>query len=65
MPRTVELYWKKIETAPEGTVALLRVTDDGAADYNIAVSVQAHEGRAGERGFRQAIGGAPHLLEAI
>jgi hypothetical protein len=34
MPRSnTELYWEAIDTAPEGTIAQVRVTDGGDSDY--------------------------------
>lgn len=29
----IEIYWKRIETAPEGVIAQVRVTDGCGADY--------------------------------
>ena len=34
MPRSrIEIYWKKIESAPEGVTAQVRVTDGCGSDY--------------------------------
>jgi hypothetical protein len=34
MPRSnIEIYWKKAETAPEGVIAQVRVTDSSGSDY--------------------------------
>jgi hypothetical protein len=34
MPRSrIEIYWKKAETAPEGVIAQVRVTDGCGSDY--------------------------------
>jgi hypothetical protein len=34
MPRSrIEIYWKKSETAPEGVIAQVRVTDGCGSDY--------------------------------
>jgi hypothetical protein len=34
MPRSrIEIYWKKVETAPEGVIAQVRVTDGCGSDY--------------------------------
>jgi hypothetical protein len=29
----IEIYWKKVETAPEGVTAQVRVTDGAGSDY--------------------------------
>jgi hypothetical protein len=41
-------YWKKSETAPEGVIAQVRVTDGCGFRLSVAISVQAHEGRMGQ-----------------
>ena len=34
MPRSrIEIYWKTPETAPDGVIAQVRVTDDSGSDY--------------------------------
>ena len=34
MPRSrIEIYWKPAETAPDGVIAQVRVTDDSGSDY--------------------------------
>ena len=36
MPRSnIEIYWKKAETAPEGVIAQVRVTDGSGSDYGL------------------------------
>jgi hypothetical protein len=29
----IEIYWKKVETAPDGVIAQVRVTDGSGSDY--------------------------------
>ena len=31
----IEIYWKKAETAPEGVIAQVRVTDGSGSDYGL------------------------------
>ena len=32
----IEIYWNKVETAPEGVIAQVRVTDGAGPDYLLA-----------------------------
>ena len=34
--RNIEIYWNKVETAPEGVIAQVRVTDGAGPDYLLA-----------------------------
>jgi hypothetical protein len=39
MPRSIiEIYWKKAETAPEGVIAQVCVTDGSGSDYLLPYS---------------------------
>jgi hypothetical protein len=66
MPRSrIEIYWKKIESAPEGVTAQVRVTDGCGSDYLLPYPCKLHEGRVGPCGLRQALGSARDVLEAV
>ena len=61
----IRIYWKKAETAPDGVIAQVRVTDGSASDYLLAVSLQAYKRRMGPCRLRQATGCARDVLEAL
>jgi hypothetical protein len=46
MPRSrIEIYWKKIETAPAGVAVQVRVTDGSGDDYLLPYPCKLVEGR--------------------
>ena len=66
MPRSrIEIYWKKIETAPVGVTAQVRVTDGCGSDYLLPYPCKLTKDGLGQCCLWQALGGARDLLEAV
>jgi hypothetical protein len=64
MPRSrIEIYWKTPETAPDGVIAQVRVTDDSGSDYLLPYPCELTA--EGWVNAASSIGCPRHLLEAL
>jgi hypothetical protein len=61
MPRSrIEIYWKKVDTAPEGVMAQVRVTDGCDSDYLLQYPCKLTK-----NGWVNAASGKPLAVRAI
>ena len=66
MPRSrIEIYWKKSETAPEGVIAQVRVTDGCGSDYLLPYPCKLTKDGWVNAASGRLFGCTPHLLEAL